>query len=136
MIQIERAGRRSSASTVRLLMPLPKVPIRDVSSGFMSVTGNPVLNRVMPEIDQPCVQRLSRERAFRRESNRYSWPRNRASCRTTKAPQKIRIERIDLVAEIGTQVERLAVGIAEKQLQAAGCYDARWLRVRCKRNFR
>ena len=36
-----------------------------------------------------------------------------------EATQKVGIERIDLVAEIRSHVERLAVGITEKQLQAA-----------------
>lgn len=50
-------GRTFGVSTPLLLMPLGIVPSKEVSLLLKSVTGKPVLNRVIPETTQPLVIR-------------------------------------------------------------------------------
>lgn len=52
-------GATANVSTPLLLIPFGIVPSKELSVLLKSVTGRPLVKRVIPEIDQPCVQRLS-----------------------------------------------------------------------------
>jgi hypothetical protein len=92
--------------------------MREVSLGFMSVTGKPVVNLVIPEIDQSAVQRLCRaKKTFEGNFITVAGGEIVLHVEGGKPSQERRIGRIHLLPEIGCQVKRLAVGIADQYPQ-------------------